>query len=456
MRVALITDDTYPYVPGGVGDWCHRLLHGLDRHAFEVVALHAGRREPAYTVPAGTPTHPVPERPPAPAGRAARNRHRRAATAAAVLLCRGVLAGGDQGATLFAEGLRRLAELARGGTIPMYGVPLADVLLDAWQAARGAVATEPPLPRLSVRDARTAAELLEYAVRPLAVRLPAVDLAHAVSAGRPLLVALAAQWQAGTPFLLTEHGTYLRTDSGPFMLRFYRALARLGYAEAALVATASRFHQRWQLRNGADPAKIVVVPGGVEPLRYAPLETEPPSPTVVWVGNIAPHKDLHTLIRAFRRIREAVPHAGLRLVGPATDAGYAQTCRRLVDRLRLGGTVEFAGPAPTSRHAYATGQVAALSSVAEGTPDTLIEAMLCARPTVSTDVGAVAEAVGDTGLVVPPADPVAFATACVELLADPVRRRELGGAGRARALRHFTVDPMRRAYDHLYRDAVAS
>jgi len=411
-------------------------------------------------MPANTSTHPVPARPPAPTGRLAREGHRRAATAAAVLLCRGVL-GGDQGAAPFAEGLRRLADLARGGVTPLYGVPLADVLLDAWQLARG----ESHLPRLSVRDARIAAELLEYAIRPLAVRLPAADLAHAVAPGQPLLVALAAKWRAGTPFLLTEHRSYVRTvdQSEPagsaavkaLMLRFYRSLSRLGYAEAALIASASRFNQRWQLRNGADPAKIVVVPGGVEPLRYAALETEPPTPTVVWVGRIAPHKDLHTLIRAFRRVRDAVPHAGLRLVGPAADPGYAQTCRRLVDRLRLGDTVEFAGPTPTSRQAYATGQVAALSSVAERTPDTLIEAMLCARPTVSTDVGPVAESVGDTGLVVPPGDPVAFGAACVELLRDPHRRRELGDAARARALRHFTVDPMRRAYDHLYREVAA-
>jgi glycosyltransferase involved in cell wall biosynthesis len=482
MRVALITDDSYPYVKGGTGDWCHRLLHGLDRHTFHLVALcpDARRREHAYTLSPNALLHPLGDRRPAPVGRLARQHRRRAGTAAAVLLCRGLLTDGEPGAAMFAESLRLLADLAAAGGAPLRGVPLADVLLDAWQVAR----CEPALPRLSVRDARRAADHLDHALRPLAVRAPAADLCHAVTAGPPLLVALAARWHAGTPFLLTEEGPRVTgwspelagaamrlararilagTERVPassavkaVLLRYHRALRRLGYAEAALVVSASRFHQRWELRDGADPAKVVVVPGGVEPMRYAPLETEPVAPALVWVGQIAPHKDLHTLIRAFRQVRDAVPHAGLRLSGPTTDIGYADTCRRLVERLQLGDSVAFTGPVPSSREAYATGHVVASSSVNEHTPDTLVEAMLCGRPTVSTDVGAVAEAVGDAGVVVPPGDPVALGAACVELLRDPERRRLLGAAGRARALRLYTVDGMRRAYDHLYRDVVAA
>jgi glycosyltransferase involved in cell wall biosynthesis len=78
--------------------------------------------------------------------------------------------------------------------------------------------------------------------------------------------------------------------------------------------------------------------------------------------------------------------------------------------------------------------------------------MMCGRPTVSTDVGGVAETVGDAGLVVAPGDPASFATACVGLLCDPEQRRRLGEAARDRALNHFTTDRMIRAYDHLYDD----
>jgi glycosyltransferase involved in cell wall biosynthesis len=324
------------------------------------------------------------------------------------------------------------------------------------------------LPRLSLREAHDAAVLLEHAVRPLAYRLPAVDVCHPVAAGLPLLVALAAKWRAGIPYLLTEHGIYLRErylelgrGMSPgvkaVMLRFYRALSRLGYAEAGLVSSVSRFNQRWELRHGAHPTRVVVVPNGVAPDAYPRLDAEPAEPTIVWVGRIDPLKDLHTLIRAFAQVRREVPAARLRLAGPvpATGQAYADGCHKLVADLGLYDAVDFVGPVSSSREAYATGNVVALSSVSEGMPYTVIEAMMCGRATVSTDVGGVAETVGDAGLVVPPGDPAAFAAACTAVLTDPVRRAGLAAAARERALAHFTLAQMLTAYDRLYEDVRA-
>lgn len=66
--------------------------------------------------------------------------------------------------------------------------------------------------------------------------------------------------------------------------------------------------------------------------------------------------------------------------------------------------------------------------------------MFCGRATVSTDVGAVREVIGGTGLVVPPRNPRALADACLALLRDPERAQRLGAAARARALELFTVE----------------
>ena len=222
---------------------------------------------------------------------------------------------------MFADGLRRLAELAADGAHPLHGAPLAEVLLDAWQAARSG--RRRPCPGCRCATPRSPPTLLEHAVRPLAYRMPPVDLCHPAAAGLPVLVALAAKWRDGLPYLLTEHGVYLRERYLEYggmpvavkavMLRFYRALARHRVRRGHLIVAVSQFNQRWELRHGAHPAKVVVVPNGVEPLRYPPLESEPPVPTVVWVGRIDPLKDLHTLIRAFRhraRRRAAAPGCG--------------------------------------------------------------------------------------------------------------------------------------------------
>jgi hypothetical protein len=105
------------------------------------------------------------------------------------------------------------------------------------------------------------------------------------------------------------------------------------------------------------------------------------------------------------------------------------------------------------REAYAAGNVVMLSSISEGFPFTLIEAMSCGRATVSTDVGGVREAVGETGLVVPPRDPAQMAAAALELLRDPARRTAMGEAARLRVINQFTlrqtIDTFRGIYGEL-------
>jgi glycosyltransferase involved in cell wall biosynthesis len=111
--------------------------------------------------------------------------------------------------------------------------------------------------------------------------------------------------------------------------------------------------------------------------------------------------------------------------------------------------------APDLADAYAAGDVVVLSSSAEGFPLSLVEAMFCGRATVSTDVGAVREVIGGTGLVVPPRNPRALAGAALSLLRDPERAARLGAAARERALALFTVTRCVEAFREGYLDVVA-
>ncbi|GIJ47671.1 lipopolysaccharide glycosyltransferase, putative [Virgisporangium aliadipatigenens] len=483
MKVALINEGTYPYAAGGVSTWCDQLVRGLNDVTWALLSITAGDAPP--------PATPLPSNVdvllPVPVWGAARPA-RYAAERAAARMCRGMLGDTPAHLAVFAEGLRELAFVAasgrwwlpgagrrglprprrlpatnghrpptaRIGRHPLAGVPLADILLDAW-------AGSPALPPLTLRDADDAAVLLEQATRPLAALPSDVDLCHANAGGLSALVALGARWRDGIPFALTEHGVYLReryfstTGLAPgvkaALLRFHRALTRLAYTEAALIAPVSEFNRRWELRHGADPSRVVVIPNGVDPQRFPLLTGEPEQPTIAWVGRIDPLKDLETLIRAFGYVRAWLPTARLHLAGPvpAGNEAYAETCRRLANDLGVAAAVTFAGPVASSREAFAAGHVAALSSVSEGMPYTVIEAMMCGRATVSTDVGGVADTVGDAGVVVPPRDPVALAHACLRLLTEHDLRADLARRGRERALAQFTLDRCVSAYRAHYR-----
>jgi glycosyltransferase involved in cell wall biosynthesis len=307
-------------------------------------------------------------------------------------------------------------------------------------------------------------DIVEHWLRPLLQPVPIADVTHAVTNGLAALVSLGAKWTYGTPMLLTEHGVYLRerylglrSSAYPWPVKsllssFQRLLCATAYRTADLITPGNKYNHRWETRFGADPDKIETVYNGVDPNDFPPAGKEPSVPTVTWAGRIDPIKDLETLLRAFALVAEELPAARLRIFGgtPAVSRDYHAQCEALAAQLGVGDAVAFEGRVENIRDAYAAGNVVVLSSISEGFPYTLIEAMVSGRATVSTDVGGVAEAVGDTGVVVPPREPDAMAQACLRLLRDDLLRHRLGAAARDRALANFTVDQAIDAFDAIY------
>jgi glycosyltransferase involved in cell wall biosynthesis len=465
----MVTEGTYPQAFGGVSVWCDQLVRGMPQHEFGVTALTVtGEERPVWTLPTNVTVNSVPLWPssgtaterwrPAPRGVL----RRRIADAYRELLRALLLEPSDSRGT---AALRELSELAQRGRVAavLRSDDAVNWLLQAWQRApddirRGITA--------SAYDALTATEMLTHWLRPLLCSAPVGDVTHAVSNGLAASVALSAKWNHGTPMLLTEHGVYLRERYLSFaghryhwpvkvtLLGFLRLLCFAAYRTADLITPGNQYNRRWEQRCGASPAVIETVYNGVEPTAFPPAGREPDVPTVTWAGRVDPIKDLETLLRAFALVRKEIPLARLRMFGgtPAGNEGYRDRCVALVDCLGLGEAVTFEGRVQDIRDAYVAGHVVVLSSISEGFPYTLIEAMTSGRATVSTDVGGVAEAVADTGLVVPPRDPPAMADACVRLLGDELLRHRLGSAARRRALEFFTVDKAVDAFDGIYAD----
>jgi glycosyltransferase involved in cell wall biosynthesis len=99
--------------------------------------------------------------------------------------------------------------------------------------------------------------------------------------------------------------------------------------------------------------------------------------------------------------------------------------------------------------------IASLSSVGEGFPNVVGEAMACGVPCVVTDVGDAAYLVGTSGMVVPPRNPAALARAWKELLdAGSERRRTMGHLARERILTEFNLPDIVKRYENLYRELV--
>ncbi|GGT39819.1 DUF3492 domain-containing protein [Streptomyces purpureus] len=490
MRIGLLTDGGFPYAAGESRVWCDRLVRGLARHEFDLYALSRSACQTAAGLVDLPPhvrqvrTAPLwaPEDDGHTYGRRDRRRFARHYTELAASIC------AEDAGDAFAEGLYGLAELAResGG---LHAALRSEVAVRALESACRAPGARRSVRGASVLDHLDFADRLERALRPLSLDwygddgLAAADLCHATAGGPAALPGLLAKRFFGVPLLVTEYGVQLRAHylgtgsaadapSAPvraLLAAFHGRLTAEVYRQAAVITPGNTHARRWQEKCGAERAKLRTVHPGMEARRFTAVgETEGDEDTLVWVGRIEPAKDLIALLHAFAEIRKEEPHARLRIVAAPVrgddTAPYLAHCRALAAQLfpdeatdphAIGDNPvsfeEIGGPeAPTLADAYAAGAVVVLSSVVEGFPVSLVEAMFCARATVSTDVGAVVEVIGGTGLVVPPRNPRALADACLALLRDPERRQRLGAAARARALELFTVEQNIAAFHGIY------
>lgn len=471
MKIALITEGTYPVVTGGVSTWCDQLVVGMPEHDFDVVALTgSGVNQLVWDMPSNVRTvRLIPVwGPPAAALRPGPNRRSWVGSTQQALgqLWDAALGPDDAdpvGRTAIA--LKRLVEISdrvglshalasRGSVAP---------ILDAW--TRHTMRSGEP--DMSVADAVMAASIVDHALAVVDHRLTEVDVVHASSNGPSSLLALAQSWRHGTPILLTEHGVYLRERylalyganlSWPVrraVTAFLRRLCQVVHVQSHMVLPVNQFNARWERRLGADPERIFTISNGVDPAKFMPVTSEPELPTISFVGRIDPLKDLETLISAFALVRDRVPNAQLRIFGPTPveNASYRALLVELASTLGVTDAVHWEGPSKGSRPAIEAGHVVALSSVSEGLPFTLIEAMMCGRATVNTDVGGVAECLDEkqtTGMLVPARDPTAFADACVTLLSDSQLRATMGVAARRRALSEFTLEQCLSRYREAY------
>jgi len=211
-----------------------------------------------------------------------------------------------------------------------------------------------------------------------------------------------------------------------------------------------------------NPRKVRRIWNGIDTEQYRPasgLASDRP-PTIATVARLSPEKDQKTMLAAFQRVLDGWPSSGpdpsprLVVIG---DGPCRAELEAEANRLGIAGQVDFLGmrsdvPSLLPRYTLFT-----LSSVTEGISMTLLEAMACGVPIVATDVGGNREIVQPPtcGLIVPPRDPQALATAYRELLRDPNRRAAMGAAGRQRVVEHFSLETMCRQYAHLYEELLA-
>ena len=486
-RVCLVTMGSYPHYAGGVSTWCDMLVAGLPEISFDILSITASPGvKILFDLPANV--RHVSAVPLWGAGEVLEWqrdlslpqiwRHKQRTTTAAIE---------REFVPLFGRFLQQVwaptPEPAAFGHL-LWGMSRYFAHYDYDRTMRGAAVWhsfmaegETGYGQFTERlgtgtdgrllDATDTMRLLYRWLSLLTLPTPDVDVMHTALAGLCGLPAIVAKEGYGIPFLLTEHGVYLRerllslarhqssTFDQAFQAQFDWHLTAACYHYADKITPGSNYNHRWELQNGARPEQIETIYNGPDPQAFRNGHAHPAGhhPTIVFLGRIDPLKDIETLIRAAALVNQSAPEARFVLYGkaPRGNEWYYEKCLALRHELGIDEVVEFAGFAETAEAAYHSGDFVVLSSISEGFPYSVVEAMMCGRTVVGTAVGGVPEALEGCGLVVQPRDPQAMAKACLTLIQNPELTEILGQEARHKALTQFSLQQCNTAYEKTYR-----
>jgi polysaccharide biosynthesis protein PelF len=316
----------------------------------------------------------------------------------------------------------------------------------------------------SLAEVKEAYRLLYHLLMVLHFPIPYADITHSSAASFCGLPCVLAKLARGTPYLLSEHGIYLREQYLNlrrqvksffvrwFLYRLVENVVELNYYFADLVSPVCAYNSRWEKHLGVPPNRVKVIFNGVDPDKFQPCRHQHDGRSLVSaVGSIYPLKGQLDLIEAAATLKPHFDNLEVRFYGTPTDREYFAGCVHKVAQLQLENCVTFAGSTKEPWKVYNDADVMAFSSISEAFPYAVVEAMSCGAAVVATDVGGVREALGDCGLLVPARKPQAMAEAISFLLSNEAERRRLGEMARARALKHFTEEQFLSSYGSVYR-----
>jgi glycosyltransferase involved in cell wall biosynthesis len=253
-------------------------------------------------------------------------------------------------------------------------------------------------------------------------------------------------------------------DRGPYLTPMQTRVQRQICRMATRVLVNANSVKDWLLEQGFDPARIVVIPNGVDLTRFdEPIDRDairrelglaPGTPIVMVVSRLNQLKGLEDFLESAALLAPAFPALRFLVVGEAKlgDVQYLKMLTGLAADLGIRDKVFFLGLRSDVPALLASTTVSVMPSLNEALSNVLLESMAAGAPTVATRVGGTPEAMVDgvNGRLVPPGQPAAMAKAIAHLLNAPEAAAALGRAARRSVEDRFSVGRMVQSTEQLY------
>lgn len=468
MKICLLAEGCYPYVAGGVSSWIQMLIQGMPDHEFIIVAIGAEKKQKGiykYTLPENiVEIHEY--------------------FLDEFLVYPG---GKNKSRTLTFQQRQAILELLRGnlkewqvlfelfGSENLYEANdflVSNEFLDIIMELADAEYKNTPF-----KDTFwTIRSMLIPMLNLLKCHIPEADIYHAVSTGYAGLLGAKFKYFTKKPYIVTEHGIYTREREEEILkaqwvstffkqtwISFFASLCHSAYGEADRIVSLFYGARRIQISLGAKADKCSVIPNGIHMERFAgiPAISDIPHPLAVGaIIRVVPIKDIKTMIYSFSQVKDKRPDAVLYLIGPYDeDPEYYKECRELIDNLQCPD-IHFVGRVDITEW-LAKLDMVILTSISEGQPFVLLEAMAARRPVLATNVGSCEEIIygapdefGKAGIVVPVMNPAQIAKGILKIGEGTDFMRTLAGHGYRRVDKYYRDTDFLNSYETLYQEVV--
>ncbi len=466
MKICLVAEGCYPYVAGGVSSWIQMLVGGTPQHTFSVFAIGAEKKlkgQYKYKLPDNlTEVH----------------EHFLDEAFAVSKRFRDV--------KITEETETALLHLFTGEDVRW------EAIFDQFSGPQGAKPNDFLRSEAYLRIVVRLCETEQYRNMPfkdvfwtirsmlvpvlnlLTCPIPEADVYHSVSTGYAGLMASLFRYRTGKPFILTEHGIYSREREEEILksdwvessfkktwIDFFGAMCRCSYTRADRIISLFYGARDTQIALGAPAEKCSVIPNGISLRRFAPvpeISLEPHPLSVGAIIRVVPIKDLKTMIQAFALLKVKRPDARLYMIGPTDESPeYYAECQELIAALEVQD-IEFVGRVDVSQWMERLDMVI-LTSISEGQPFVLLEAMAAHRPVLATNVGSCKEIIegyrddfGPAGVVTPVMNPPRIAEGMLHIGRNPTVMRTLAQNGYNRVAALYQDKDFLARYHRLYEE----
>jgi glycosyltransferase involved in cell wall biosynthesis len=233
------------------------------------------------------------------------------------------------------------------------------------------------------------------------------------------------------PLVITNHGLISQTAPSWLSDIYIPTIAKWTFESADKIICYTEEEKKELVSLGINPDKISVIHNGIDTDLFAPALKKEKTNHLLWIGRFTPGKGVDYLIDAFGILLADFPDLVLVMVGKGPLKEHIHQKIKLLDLEKNVILYDFISNNELP-DLYRRSDVFILSSIYEGVPRTILEAMSCGTPVVCTQLPQLINIVSDCGLLVPLRDPKAIADAVAKIICDNELAKKMGEKGRNR------------------------